>query len=134
MQLRISLNLHLSDASLTFAGRFRRKPRMLGRYILAKCGIYPWMNDAASETDEPMDRAKWSIVLISGMGFFTDAYDLFIIGVVIQMLVHTWHITPFDSALLGAVALGSAALGSAIFGRISDIKGRKYIYGRGGSD
>ena len=34
-----------------------------------------------------MDKAKlsplhWKIMFISGMGFFTDAYDLFIIGVV----------------------------------------------------
>ena len=34
-----------------------------------------------------MDEAKltrlhWKIMFISGMGFFTDAYDLFIIGVV----------------------------------------------------
>jgi len=38
-----------------------------------------------------MDDAKpsslhWKIMFISGMGFFTDAYDLFIIGVVMTML------------------------------------------------
>ena len=32
--------------------------------------------------DERISKAQWAIVLISGMGFFTDAYDLFIIGVV----------------------------------------------------
>jgi hypothetical protein len=38
-----------------------------------------------------MDAAKisrfhWKIMFISGMGFFTDAYDLFIIGVVMEMV------------------------------------------------
>jgi PHS family inorganic phosphate transporter-like MFS transporter len=28
----------------------------------------------------------WKIMFISGMGFFTDAYDLFIIGVVMALL------------------------------------------------
>lgn len=38
-----------------------------------------------------MDEAKpsrlhWKIMFLSGMGFFTDAYDLFIISVVMTML------------------------------------------------
>ena len=31
-------------------------------------------------------------MFISGMGFFTDAYDLFIIGVVMAMLKPMWHV------------------------------------------
>jgi hypothetical protein len=52
------------------------------------------MSDATmNETDilSRMDDSKitkqhWKIMFISGMGFFTDAYDLFIIGVVISIL------------------------------------------------
>jgi MFS transporter, PHS family, inorganic phosphate transporter len=79
--------------------------------------------------DERMSKAQWSIVLISGMGFFTDAYDLFIIGVVLKLLKPEWHLGSFEIAIVGATALVSAAIGSAVFGRVADIFGRKYIYG-----
>ena len=74
-------------------------------------------------------RDQWRIVAISGMGFFTDAYDLFIIGVVLKLLKSEWHIGTLETAVAGAVALVSAAIGSAVFGRIADVFGRKYIYG-----
>jgi MFS transporter, PHS family, inorganic phosphate transporter len=79
--------------------------------------------------DAHISPEQWRIVLIAGMGFFTDAYDLFIIGVVIKLLGPLWHIGAFEAAILGATALVSAAIGSAVFGRIADVFGRKYIYG-----
>jgi MFS family permease len=79
--------------------------------------------------DDRMSKAQWGIVLISGMGFFTDAYDLFIIGVVLKLLKSEWHIGSLETAVVGATALVSAAIGSAVFGRIADVFGRKYIYG-----
>jgi PHS family inorganic phosphate transporter-like MFS transporter len=79
--------------------------------------------------DDRVSKAQWGIVLIAGMGFFTDAYDLFIIGVVLKLLQSEWHIGPLEIAIAGATALISAAIGSAVFGRIADVFGRKYIYG-----
>ena len=79
--------------------------------------------------DHNISKAQWAIVFISGMVFFTDAYDLFIIGVVLKMLQSQWHFTSFDTALVGATALVSAAIGSVLFGRIADMYGRKFIYG-----
>jgi len=79
--------------------------------------------------DSHISAAQWRIVLIAGMGFFTDAYDLFVIGVVLKLLQPLWHISPLETAVVGATALVSAAIGSAVFGRIADVFGRKYIYG-----
>ncbi len=31
--------------------------------------------------NSPLSRFHWKAMITSGMGFFTDAYDLFIIGV-----------------------------------------------------
>ncbi len=51
----------------------------------------------ANKTDfSEMDNAgiskeHWKIMFISGMGFFTDAYDLFVIGVVRALLKPIWH-------------------------------------------
>ena len=79
--------------------------------------------------EAPTGWEQWKILITSGMGFFTDAYDLFIIGVVLKVLHGPWHISSLQTALVGATALVSAAIGSAVFGRIADVFGRKYIYG-----
>jgi PHS family inorganic phosphate transporter-like MFS transporter len=95
------------------------------------------MSDAMmSETDllSRMDDSKitkqhWKVMFISGMGFFTDAYDLFIIGVVIAILKDEWHPSPWAVGLVTSTALLAAAFGAIIFGRVADMLGRKRIYG-----
>ena len=88
------------------------------------------MERAFGDIDETkISPLQWRIVFISGMGFFTDAYDLFVIGVALKLMTPEWHLTPLQIAVIGATALVSAALGSAIFGRIADVFGRRYIYG-----
>jgi MFS family permease len=76
-----------------------------------------------------ISKEQWRIVWVAGMGFFTDAYDLFVIGVALKLITSEWHLDALQIAVVGATALVSAALGSAIFGRIADVFGRKYIYG-----
>lgn len=44
-------------------------------------------------------------MFISGMGFFTDAYDLFIIGVVMTMLKPMWHVGKVEEGLVESTAL-----------------------------
>ena len=68
-------------------------------------------------------------MFISGMGFFTDAYDLFIIGVVMSILKDQWHPSPVAVGLVTSTALLASAFGALIFGRIADMLGRKRIYG-----
>jgi MFS transporter, PHS family, inorganic phosphate transporter len=74
-------------------------------------------------------RAHWKILFISGMGFFTDAYDLFIIGVVMTLLKDEWHPSPVAVGLVTSTALIASAIGAVAFGRVADILGRKRIYG-----
>ncbi|WP_112430035.1 MFS transporter [Thermogemmatispora tikiterensis] len=71
----------------------------------------------------------WKAMITSGMGFFTDAYDLFIIGVVLAILTPLWHLGNFEISLVGSTSLIAAALGSMIFGRLADFVGRRSIYG-----
>ncbi|MCL4326026.1 MAG: MFS transporter [Candidatus Thermoplasmatota archaeon] len=83
---------------------------------------------------EAMDETKLSKFhlktwLVSGMGFFTDAYDLFIIGMVIAILATPWHLTKFQEGLLGSTSLIAAVFGALIFGKLLDVYGRKAIYG-----
>ncbi|MBN2637621.1 MAG: MFS transporter [Bacteroidales bacterium] len=76
-----------------------------------------------------LGRQHFKAMFVSGMGFFTDAYDLFIIGVAISVIAPIWHLTSLETGLLGSVSLISALLGSVIFGRIADKMGRKKVYG-----
>jgi PHS family inorganic phosphate transporter-like MFS transporter len=79
--------------------------------------------------ESAITRQHWRIMFISGMGFFTDAYDLFIIGVVIAILKDEWHPSPWAVGLVTSTALLASAFGAVIFGRVADMLGRKRIYG-----
>jgi len=79
--------------------------------------------------DSRLSRFHFKTWLVSGIGFFTDAYDLFIIGIALALLAPLWHLTAVDLSLLGSTSLIAAAIGSAIFGRLADKLGRKRIYG-----
>jgi MFS transporter, PHS family, inorganic phosphate transporter len=83
-----------------------------------------------AQMDEAAEsREHWEILLTSGMGFFTDAYDLFIIGVVATMVKSEWHIASWQNSLLSSLALLTSAVGAVVFGRIADRLGRRKIYG-----
>jgi PHS family inorganic phosphate transporter-like MFS transporter len=79
--------------------------------------------------DSKVTRFQWKIMFISGMGFFTDAYDLFVIGIVVVLLTPEWGLSTSQISLLNSITLLAAAFGAIIFGRIADILGRKRIYG-----
>jgi MFS family permease len=84
-----------------------------------------------SESDNATGIAplQWKIMFISGMGFFCDAYDLFIIGVVMSLVKPIWHTGKLEESLVESTALLASAIGALLFGRIADIVGRKRIYG-----
>jgi PHS family inorganic phosphate transporter-like MFS transporter len=63
------------------------------------------------------------------MGFFTDAYDLFIIGTVTVILSPLWHLTTLDLSVLNATSIAASVVGALLFGRLMDRFGRKSIYG-----
>ncbi|HWG63208.1 MAG TPA: MFS transporter [Streptosporangiaceae bacterium] len=79
--------------------------------------------------DSKVSRFQWKIMFVSGMGFFTDAYDLFVIGIVVALLKPEWHLSTSQISLLNSVTLAASAVGAIVFGRIADILGRKRIYG-----
>ena len=83
----------------------------------------------AALDDSKITRFQYKIMFISGMGFFTDAYDLFIIGIVVDLLKPQWHLSTGQVSLLNSATLAASALGAVIFGRVADILGRKKIYG-----
>ncbi len=89
------------------------------------------MNNSAVVNVEEVKLSKFhaKMVLTAGIGFFTDAYDLFVIGIVTSILGPIWHFSTFDIALLNGSALAAAALGALCFSFFSDRYGRKKLYG-----
>src|ERR1700761_6788182 len=86
--------------------------------------------DLLRQLDEQhITRTHWEIMFISGMGFFTDAYDLFVIGVVMSLLKPLWHVGKLEEGLVESTALLASAIGALLFGRVADMLGRKRIYG-----
>ena len=91
-----------------------------------------------------LDKAKtqwyhFSAIIIAGMGFFTDAYDLFCISTVTNLLGRIYYYTPdsgkpgtlppkVNSAVTG-VALVGTLVGQLFFGWLGDKLGRKKVYG-----
>lgn len=76
-----------------------------------------------------LGRRHLRTVTVAGMGFFADAYDLFVIGIVSTLLKHEWHLGTGQLALLNAVMLGAAFLGAIVLGRVADKLGRARIFG-----
>ena len=85
--------------------------------------------DVIAALDEAsLSRFHLRAVLASGMGFFTDAYDLFVIGVASALISKDWHLSPGHLALLNSTMLFAAFAGAFVFGRFADLIGRKHVY------
>ncbi|CAF3345138.1 unnamed protein product [Rotaria sp. Silwood2] len=74
-------------------------------------------------------------VLVSSTGFFMDAYDIFVINLVVPMLGYVYYMdqkntVPSDiqGILKGITNVGNI-IGQLVFGYLGDSKGRKSVYG-----
>ncbi|HVT70813.1 MAG TPA: MFS transporter, partial [Trebonia sp.] len=98
-------------------------------------GPYPDLDQDVSpavlaQLDEAAPCSEhWKILITAGMGFFADAYDLFIIGVAATLITAQWHIAGYQKSLLSSLALLTSAAGAIVFGRIADRLGRRKVYG-----
>ncbi|KAF0889936.1 hypothetical protein E2562_034334 [Oryza meyeriana var. granulata] len=78
-------------------------------------------------------------IVIAGMGFFTDAYDLFCIALVTKLIGRIYYTDPTSkepgalppnvSAAVNGVALCGTLAGQLFFGWLGDKLGRKSVYG-----
>ncbi len=82
---------------------------------------------------EAMDEAPLSLfhlkaAVTAAMGFFTDAYDLFIIGVAVTLISAEWHLSSLQTSFLSSATLVATLVGAVVFGRLADLVGRKKVY------
>ncbi|KAG6486624.1 probable inorganic phosphate transporter 1-8 [Zingiber officinale] len=87
-------------------------------------------------------KTQWyhfTAIIIAGMGFFTDAYDLFCISLVTKLLGRIYYhidgsptpgsLPPSVSAAVNGVAFCGTLSGQLFFGWLGDKMGRKRVYG-----
>lgn len=65
----------------------------------------------------------------SAMGFFTSAYDLFVIGTALTLIKAEWNLSSTEIGLIGSISLVATFVGAFVFGKLADVLGRKSIYG-----
>jgi len=75
-----------------------------------------------------LGRGHARTVIASGVGFFTDAYDLFVIGIASSLITREWNLGSGRLAILNSTMLAAAFLGAMVFGRYADRAGRKRVY------
>jgi PHS family inorganic phosphate transporter-like MFS transporter len=78
--------------------------------------------------EAPSSKFHRRTVIISGVGFFTDAYDLFVIGTVAALVAVQWHLSTLQTSWVTGSAILGAFVGAFTFGRIADVIGRKKVY------
>jgi hypothetical protein len=69
------------------------------------------LNNAPISFFSPALRAAFT----AGMGFFADAYDLFIIGSALVFIKPKWHLSDTQIAFLGRISLIAAFFGNLYF-------------------
>src|SRR6202451_1622103 len=85
--------------------------------------------DLVAALDEaPLGRSHLRAVVASGVGFFTDAYDLFVIGIASTLITKDWQLSSAQLAILNSTMLAVACLGALFLGRDADVGGRKRVY------
>lgn len=78
--------------------------------------------------EAPTSRFHRRAVVVSGMGFFTDAYDLFVISTVAALVKVQWGLTSVETSWVTGSAILGAFVGAFVFGRLADVYGRKTVY------
>ncbi|MCL4374025.1 MAG: MFS transporter [Candidatus Marsarchaeota archaeon] len=78
--------------------------------------------------EEKLSSHHIKIMLISGISFFTDAYDLFIIGVILILIKGVFATNPLTLGMLASSALFGAVIGPMVFGYFGDKFGRRRLY------
>ncbi len=92
------------------------------------------INPSRATVAKSLDDAELSVfhlkaAVTAGAGFFTDSYDLNVIGTVTLLITPQFHLGSGQVAMLTSSTLLAVAIGAMSFGRLGDLLGRRRVYG-----
>eukprot|EP01088_Endostelium_zonatum_P005840 TRINITY_DN177_c0_g2_i1.p1 TRINITY_DN177_c0_g2~~TRINITY_DN177_c0_g2_i1.p1 ORF type:complete len:845 (+),score=204.33 TRINITY_DN177_c0_g2_i1:33-2537(+) len=121
-----------SSLSRTSRAPSRRSSMHLGRTVSRRGSFEKHLN---SESPFQKWNRRFRIVVIAGVGFFCDTYDMFVINIVLFLLSSsassTHHpLSAYDKSFVSTAAIIGALFGQLIFGFLGDSVsiGRKRSY------
>jgi nucleotide-binding universal stress UspA family protein len=68
-------------------------PRIYRRVMSTPAAAAPGSDPFQAVDDSKISKFQLKIMFVSGMGFFTDAYDLFVIGIVVALIETQWKLS-----------------------------------------
>ena len=82
---------------------------------------------------ERLDRMPWTpfhtrVTIALGVGWLLDAFEVNIIGNVLPILKHLWHVTNVQASALVTVWLVGIMIGALLFGYLADRFGRRKLF------
>ena len=89
----------------------------------------PTASVATSIDDAKLGVFHYKAATTAGAGFFTDSYDLNVIGTVTLLATPQFHLGSGQVSLLTGSTLLAVAVGAMVFGRLGDLFGRRRVYG-----
>lgn len=75
----------------------------------------------------PISRFTWTVVWLAGAAWFVESLDIGAIGVVLEGLRRTMHLTAGQVGLLAIASTAGIVLGLIPAGRLGDLHGRKRL-------
>jgi MFS family permease len=84
---------------------------------------------AKSIDDAQLGVFHFKAAATAGAGFFTDSYDLNVIGSVTLLAAPQFHLASGQISMLTSSTLLAVAAGAMLFGRLGDLFGRRRVYG-----
>jgi PHS family inorganic phosphate transporter-like MFS transporter len=77
------------------------------------------------------DDISYSRTILTGAGFFADAYDLFVINIAVDLMGKSnYHeqLTTEMKSTIKSMALAGAIVGQLFFGSMADLIGRRKVF------
>ena len=102
--------------------------------LSAMGGTLPASSQAPAEEAASLITSRTARVLLAGAGFLADAYDLFVINLVLRLLREEYPSYSHDGTLhryegfVASAALWGSIIGQLVAGSMADIIGRKVIF------
>eukprot|EP00948_MAST-09A_sp_MAST-9A-sp1_P001726 g1726.t1 len=90
--------------------------------------IFVTDNDGEPLSPKNLFQNKWKSMMLAGIGFFADSYDLFVVNVVLKIMENLYTPTDTSRSLVASAALIGAVMGQLIFGFFSDVLGRRIMF------